>query len=562
MIETLIDKLFKKLIRTTALTIAVGGVAFAADMISPPLAYANPRGRTSVGPEGSVSADTQSLKETWYMYRAKENSKINNQKAAIEAYEKALEINPDNREASRNLGLAYESQGIADKAVNQYDNYLSKWPGDKDIALRQARLLKWGRYSYRQQDSAKYYKMSLNERDDSGVRLEYAETLGSKKDTSRQAIREYQSVLRKQPRNAAANRGLAKAYAWNGDQDQALYHAKLAKEYGGNSAEMRQLTSSIERDRRPELAAEVMALHQTSSQNFNLTGFSGGARTTFSTSPFSTANVHGGLERFWNDTSDASGVYLGAGGQYRLSTRTSVNGSFTYHTAFQDAFELNASYDWLSEENRPLRAGFRRDLIDNSYLSLVGETVNGTHLGAARKNTFFMHYETLIGENLDFEITPFAGWASAQSLSPNAVFGTDIELSIPFTNDPESRWSLVGRTHLESYQRDQSGLRTQAGAPEAGGYFSPSFFLNQEVLARYQSHGEKDEGTGWSFELGPSYQYVSGTTSDGSEFGGLAALSLLSKLDSNLFFQARGELARVGDVYTRAQATGALIYRF
>ncbi len=72
-----------------------------------------------------LAADAQGseLKESWYMDRGKANMEIKNYKAAIEAFEKLIELNPDNREAMRLLGLAYELKGLTDKAIMHYDRY-------------------------------------------------------------------------------------------------------------------------------------------------------------------------------------------------------------------------------------------------------------------------------------------------------------------------------------------------------------------------------------------------------------------------------------------------------
>ncbi len=90
---------------------------------------------------GSVCAPhtwASGFSESWYMSRGKANMKIGNYKAAIEAFEKVLEINPDNREAMRSLGLAYEGQGLKDKAIDQFDRYLEEHPDDPEIAFKQA----------------------------------------------------------------------------------------------------------------------------------------------------------------------------------------------------------------------------------------------------------------------------------------------------------------------------------------------------------------------------------------------------------------------------------------
>src|SRR5689334_15175208 len=97
-----------------------------------------------------------SLQESWYMSRGKSNMEIHDYKAAIEAYEKAVDLNPGNHLARRNLGLAYEAQGLTDKAIEQFDPYLADVPNDSEIAFKQAGVLSAPRYSYRRKDALRY----------------------------------------------------------------------------------------------------------------------------------------------------------------------------------------------------------------------------------------------------------------------------------------------------------------------------------------------------------------------------------------------------------------------
>ena len=177
-----------------------------------------------------LRAGAEDFTQSWYLSRGQANMEIGNYKAAIEAYEKVVERDPNHREAMRSLGLAYEKQGFKDKAIETFDRYLAKYEDDPEIAFDQAQALEWSRYAYREKDMLKYYRMGLKRKDDSAMRLKYATHLARHKETSQEAIVHYDKVLDQQPRNSEAHRGLAKAYAWLGNNDQALYHANLARQ--------------------------------------------------------------------------------------------------------------------------------------------------------------------------------------------------------------------------------------------------------------------------------------------------------------------------------------------
>src|SRR6185503_6399893 len=81
--------------------------------------------------------------ETWYLDRARSNMQIGNYKAAIEAYQKAVKLNPNNRDAMKQLGEAYEKQGLTTDAIKQYDRYLERFHDDADIAFKQGDYLGW-----------------------------------------------------------------------------------------------------------------------------------------------------------------------------------------------------------------------------------------------------------------------------------------------------------------------------------------------------------------------------------------------------------------------------------
>ena len=75
----------------------------------------------------AVPAGADDFVESWYMSRGRSNLEIENYKAAIEAFEKVVERDPTNREAMRSLGIAYDKQGLKDRAIEQFDRYLARW---------------------------------------------------------------------------------------------------------------------------------------------------------------------------------------------------------------------------------------------------------------------------------------------------------------------------------------------------------------------------------------------------------------------------------------------------
>jgi len=153
--------------------------------------------------------------ENWYLERGRKNMEIGNYKAAIEAYQKAAKLNPNNREAMKQLGVAYEKQGLTTDAIKQYDQYLERFHDDADIAFKQADYLGWSRYAYRREDAIKYYKMGLAVRDDADRRHKLAQLLARDKKQLGEAVDQYRVLLKAQPNNTAWRSEYRKLLVWD-----------------------------------------------------------------------------------------------------------------------------------------------------------------------------------------------------------------------------------------------------------------------------------------------------------------------------------------------------------
>ena len=247
-----------------------------------------------------LCAAAEEFTESWYLSRGRANMEIENYKAAIEAFEKVVERDPNHREALRSLGLAYEKQGLKDKAIETFDRYLAKYDDDPEIAFDQARALEWSRYAYREKDMLKYYRMGLKRKDDSTMRLKYATHLARHKESSQAAIAQYDKVLEQQPHNPEAHRGLAKAYAWLGNNDQALYHANLAQHSSKQeSGDLTTLRQDMTKGREPTVEGVIGVLAQPE-KPFELYGVRIGSRGKVDLTPFTTTILEVGTEHFRN----------------------------------------------------------------------------------------------------------------------------------------------------------------------------------------------------------------------------------------------------------------------
>lgn len=497
--------------------------------------------------------------ESWYMSRGRSNMEIENYKAAIEAFEKVVERDPSNREAMRSLGMAYEKQGLKDKSIEQFDRYLARWDDEPDLAFAQALSLEWSRYAYREKDMLKYYRMGLKRKNDPAMRLKYATHLARNKDTSQEALEQYNKVLEVQPRNAEAHRGLAKAYAWLGQNDLALYHANLAhSQTKREPGDMTALRQDMSKGREP--AAEgVMGFLAQPERPFELYGFRMGTRGKFDATPFTTTNIEAGVEHFWNSSENRTGGYLSAGNRLRFNPTNRIDAMVEFHSAPRGdglAYKIEYAYDGPSFSIRP---GFKREFRYDSFAALIGSQNSGQLIGLARSNQFYSDFEFDVGA-LHTTVTPFVGWVTAERIGTNEQVGLNAKTSLPLWQ--KDNWDISGEYlfHITHYGENHGGFQPRPQEPLAGGYFSPQVFVNQipRLAAVYST-----ESSELSLSAGPALQYVDeAARSAAFRVGGDAHAAYTKHLSKPWLFKIMADYTQIASVYMRLQVNALLVYTF
>jgi tetratricopeptide (TPR) repeat protein len=506
----------------------------------------------------AATASAAGFSESWYMYRGNANMEIGNYKAAIEAFEKVLESNPDNRKAMRSLGLAYERQGLKDKSIELFDRYLQKYDDDPEIAFKQAEALEWARYAYREKDVLKYYRMGLKQRDDPKRRLKYASHLAKTRETSQEAVVQYERVIAVQPRNAEAHRGLAKAYAWLGDRDRALYHANLADRYAmAETGDLTALRRDMTKGREPTLEGIIGFLAQPQDP-FELYAVRLGSRVKGDLTPFTTTTLEGGLEYFGDSSDNSTGGYLAFGTQARFNPSNRIDGMLEYHGAALAnplAYTLEYTYAAASFSLRP---GVKHELKYDSLPALVGSRVSGQLFGAARSTLFYTDLAVSKGA-LQVDATPFAGWVEGESLDNNGQVGLDAKVAMPFWS--RDTWTVSGEylVYLTHYANDQSEFDT--GAAPLAGYFSPRLFVSQtpRLVATHVSTAKNE----LSVAAGPAIQYIDEARNDPAlRIGADAHVSYTARVPDRLLLKFMADLTQITGIQTRLQVQGLLVYTF
>lgn len=507
---------------------------------------------------GALAAD---FMESWYLSRGRANMEIENYKAAIEAFEKVVDRDPSHREALRSLGIAYERQGLKDKSIETFDRYLARYDDDPEIAFKQAQALEWSRYaSYREKDMLKYYRMGLRRKDDPAMRLKYASHLAARKETAQDAITQYDRVLASQPRNAQAHQGLAKAYAWLGQNDLALYHANLAREtVRREPGDMTALRRSMMKGREPAVEGALSVLAQPE-QPYELYGMRLGSRGKMDLTPFTTTNLEAGVEHFWSSSENRAGAYLSFGNQLRIGPVHRFDLLLEYHDApVGDGLQYKFEYVYESP-SLSIRPGVKREFRYDSFAALIGSRTTGQLIGLARSTLFYTDVTFGIGP-VHLDVTPFAGWVTAESLSTNDQVGLSATASTRLWQT--GNWDVFGEYvfYLTHYGENQGGFTPSLVEPLAGGYFSPQVFVNQ--IPRLAAAYTIDERQDVTFTAGPALQYIDEATKAAAfRVGGDAHATYTTRLSKPWLLKLMADYTQITSVYIRFQCNALLVYTF
>lgn len=483
---------------------------------------------------------------SWYVERARENVRIRNYKAAIEAYNKAYEMDSKDPIVMKELSLAYEVQGLIDKSIEFNDRYLAVKQDDAEMYFKQAKVLSGERYAYRRKDAIEYYRRGLELRDDPVQRMAYAEVLAAEKETSGAASQEYKQILKKDPGNQRAQKGLANAEAWIAD-------------YGGLRGRGDVAGRPVLSQARPEAGLGFRFFNQ-SGGNFGYNGFGTVFHAGIDPNRFITLRPEVQLWHFWNSPDTASGSIVSLAGQYRINPykRVELQAGMAMLGNDNNTPLVKAQYEW---EKGPLsfRHGFRRELKWDSLVSLVGREFAGQRLGKARSHDFYTDV-TYQRKGFSTTVSPHLGWVTSESQTENWNFGAEGQATqaLPVL---DSKTLYAGYyVGLARYDRDASGITNRVDEPLPGGYFSPHLFFSQtpKLMAR-RSWGPQS----LEFSAGPSLQYVKTASNEGVFQGGAEAyVTYRYQWMKRLEFTLSPGYLQIADVYRNFFTNLALVYSF
>ncbi len=505
---------------------------------------------------------------------------------AIREYSRLADERPSDRAVSLQLArlLAQDDRRLPE-AIERYRHLVDQSPSDQSLRVEYGRVLARdpshredaltqlqavhgkdfetrrfaaqllaGEPDRRPKAVSRYRALLQEQPADDHVRLEYARLLGAERETTPEAIREYETVLAHQPENAEAQAGLARAYAWNGDNDRALYYGHQAISHGRRDPELRELEWRLGIGREPRLGGGASLLVQQGGK-YGLLGFRFPAVAARSdVTPFGTVSAQVGFEWYQDPAgAQASGGFFSAESEVRFAPGFKLRAGLSYQTMRVGVMSWSglAELD-LSGSSTDVRIRFVREPRTDSLRALVGSLGGATPGGGVSTNETSLRVQKRIGDlrlYVEPRLAVLNGIGADVNLEPSLGAGVSLRILAADAVD----LSLGYDAQVAHYGHD-------ASAPTTGGYFSPDVYLvNTPYLGlRFQQPGRRIE-----LDAGPSLQYQLLHDGTGGWIpGGVARASGTFSLASHLEMTLSGALTRVGDAYVRYDAGLSLSYVF
>ena len=147
-----------------------------------------------------------------------------------------------------------------------------------------------------------------------------------------------------------------------------------------------------------------------------------------------------------------------------------------------------------------LKLGFRRDNIEQSYLSAVGRYVNGVFMGRAADNKLYLEFNGVLPRNF-YTFGFFSGGLITEQNLPTNQYGEGmLGLGRILYNNSKNKWiNTFGAdiiSYNSAYQKNLLKIPVSPGV-FVGGYFSPSYFNATTLNLRAEGNIKK-----WNLRYG------------------------------------------------------------
>lgn len=409
--------------------------------------------------------------ETGYMVTGDMAMKDKKYEKASTDYQNALLINPNNLVLQNKLGDSYRAQGYINGPTQIYKKVLEKDPGNLEARLGLGSL----------QTDQKHFKEA-------------------------RAI--FSSILVDKPDYRPAKIATAHSYLANGDRlstlttlgplldddeselikgqtyyDMNMWSDSKSVLKGSATKDADALRYRIRRDDAIRITPSYTFFRQNLADQYNLNyhkfGLDVSKNIKDNTNIFMDYNVYiysSGSQYYFNNVVN----------EFRTGIQSRPERQWEYRAdigvkAFEFGGAMLNTDSWIKHyfnDKFALKLGFKRDNIEQSYLSAVGANINGIFIGRSAYNKAYLEYEG----KLPYQIYTYGygayGVVASSALDTNQYFEAMVGAGKFLYNNPKNKWINTFAFDIVSYnmgyQYNQLNIQTPLGT--FGGYYSPSYF--------------------------------------------------------------------------------------
>ena len=423
------------------------------------------------------------------------------------------------------------------KAANYYFNALRKKP--KNEAVRNNLAFCYRMLEHRKAAS-KLYKYVLKQNPEN---LEAKVGLGSleiDKKNFKYARKIFNSILKENPDYRPAKMAIAHSYIANDeklsalnilnsvtpDNESKMLKAEIYYDFDMpvdsenvlktlHTKEAEKLKADIKRDNAITITPNYSLFVQQLAEAFNLDSQSYGISVSENTKN----NTKAGLDYkiYWY-TSGAPYFLSNVTNEIKFGAQGRPNTKWAYKANIGGKFfqfgngNMLITDSWLKyyfNDKFNLTAGFKRDNLEQSYVSAVGEFIDGRFTGRVAENKFYLSFNAQLPKQFYSFGRIAYGIMNAQNLETNQYTEAMVGAGRRIYDNPKNKWiqtvNLDIVTYNIAYQYDLLNLYNSAGVL-FGGYFSPSYFNATTANLKFEGKIKK-WGLRYGFEgfAGPQF---------------------------------------------------------
>ncbi|MDD3436348.1 MAG: tetratricopeptide repeat protein [Candidatus Gastranaerophilales bacterium] len=402
-------------------------------------------------------------------------------------YQRALNLDPENLVLKNKLANAYRSLDCIDKSSEIFYQVLAKDPENLEARLGLGSL-EIDKKNFKKAREIFAYILSKNP-DYRPAKIAVAHSYNAG-DDKLSALETLDHILQDEETKMMK----AQVYYDVNMRDEAK---ETIKELVSKDAQ--DLRYKIKRDNAITLIPTYSAMYQKLADEFNLSYQKYGAN--ISKNIKGNANVFMEYNVIWYMSGPTNFLYdvvneFRTGVQGRPSREWEYRADAGVKSYQHDGAMLNTD-SWLKyyfNDKFNLKLGYKRNNIEQSYLSAVGQYIDGNFTGRSAYNKLYLECEGKLPKQFYYFGNVGYGLITSANLISNQYFEGWAGLGRLLYNNPKNKWinrfGLEAISYNSAYQYNQLKIYNSIGTL-FGGYFSPSYFSANTLHAKLEGEIKK-----------------------------------------------------------------------